>query len=106
MSWLVNLDSNIKILISVISNIVILLGFILGVYKKYKILKKSQLRDIKIDLANKFFIYDKLEEVEDYLVIGFREKCEDYFKLGGDSYIHPMYDKSFKWNIKQTEYLK
>lgn len=73
--------------------------------KKLKVLENTQLLDMKADLSNKFFIYDSLETVEDYLVMSFREKCEKYFELGGDSWIHPMYDKSFKWNIKPTGYL-
>ena len=61
---------------------------------------------MKHELSNKFFVYDALDVVEDYLVMSFREQCEQYFDLGGDSWIHPMYDQSFKWKIKQTKYLK
>lgn len=74
--------------------------------EQFKQIKESQMSDMKADLANKFFIYDTMEQVEDYLVISFREKCERYFAMNGDSYIHPMYDKSFKWKIKPTGYLK
>ena len=94
-----------------------ILGFCLSLLKKYKKqkeeimeefkeLKESQLMDMKNDLSNKFFVYDAMEEVEDYLVMAFREKCERYFKMNGDSWIHPMYDKSFKWKIKVTGYLR
>lgn len=94
-----------------------ILGFCLSLLKKYKNqkeeimkefkeLKDSQLMDMKNDLTNKFYVYDSMEEIEDYLVMGFREKCERYFSLGGDSWIHPMYDKSFQWKIKPTGYLK
>lgn len=68
-------------------------------------LKENQMMDMKNDLSNKFFIYDSMEEVEDYLVMAFREKCERYFEMGGNTWIHPMYDKSFKWKIKHTGYL-
>jgi len=94
-----------------------ILGYCVSVIKSYKKqkseiltefgeLKESQLMDMKNDLSNKFFIYDSMEEIEDYLVYAFREKCERYFHLGGDSWIHPMYDKSFMWKMKQTGYLK
>ena len=73
---------------------------------KFNELKNSQLMDMKSDLSNKFFIYDAMDEVEDYLVEGFRKDCERYFELGGDSWIHPMYDKSFEWDMKYTGYLK
>lgn len=73
--------------------------------KKLKALEETQLLDMRGDLSNKFFVYDSLEEVEDYLVMSFREKCEKYFELGGNNWIHPMYDKSFKWKIKPTGYL-
>lgn len=73
--------------------------------KKLKSLEETQLMDMRNDLSNKFFVYDSLSEVEDYLVMAFREKSEKYFELGGDSWIHPMYDKSFKWKIKPTGYL-
>lgn len=74
--------------------------------EEFKQIKESQMADMKADLANKFFVYDTMEAVEDYLVISFREKCERYFAMGGDSYIHPMYDKSIKWKVKPTGYLK
>ena len=76
------------------------------ILEEFKRLKETQLMDMRNDLSNKFYVYDCLEEVEDYLVMSFREKCEQYFNFGGDSWIHPMYDKSFKWNIKPTGYLK
>lgn len=76
------------------------------ILEEFKKLKKTQLMDMRNDLSNKFFVYDVLEEVEDYLVISFREKCEKYFEMGGNNWIHPMYDKSFQWKIKQTGYLK
>ena len=76
------------------------------ILEEFKKLKATQLMDMRSDLSNKFFVYDALEEVEDYLVISFREKCEKYFEMDGDNWIHPMYDKSFKWKIRQTGYLK
>ena len=76
------------------------------ILEEFKKLKETQLMDMRNDLSNKFFVYDALEEVEDYLVISFREKCEKYFEMGGNNWIHPMYDKSFEWKIKPTGYLK
>lgn len=76
------------------------------ILEQFKKLKENQLMDMRNDLSNKFFVYDAMDEVEDYLVISFREKCEKYFELDGNTWIHPMYDKSFKWKIKQTGYLK
>lgn len=75
------------------------------ILNEFKELKESQLLDMKNDLSNKFFVYDDMEEVEDYLVIAFREKCERYFKMGGNTWIHPMYDKSFQWKMKKTGYI-
>ena len=62
-----------------------ILGYCVSVIKNYKKqkdeimyefaqLKESQMMDMKNDLSNKFFVYDAMEEVEDYLVIAFREK--------------------------------
>lgn len=86
------------------------LGYTMAHLKQYrvklKVLEETQLLDMKNDLSNKFFVYDSLDEVNDYLVMSFREKCEKYFELGGNSWIHPMYDKSFQWKIKPTGYLK
>lgn len=73
--------------------------------KKQEEVEREQLSEIKSELSNKFYIYDAMDQVEDYLVMSFREQCERYFKRGGDSWIHPMYDKSFKWTIKPTGYL-
>lgn len=61
---------------------------------------ESQLEDMRIDLANKYYVYNDMEKVPDYLAIGFWEKCERYFKMGGNTYIHPMYEKSKNdWKI-------
>ena len=76
------------------------------IMEEFKQLKESQLMDMRSDLASKFYVYDSMDEVEDYLVMSFREKAESYFKMNGDSWIHPMYDKSFQWKIKFTGYLK
>lgn len=94
-----------------------ILGYCISVIKNYKKskdeileefkqLKESQLMDMKSDLSGKFFVYDALEEVDDYLVMAFREKCERYFHLGGNTWIRPMYEKSFQWKIKSTGYLQ
>lgn len=74
--------------------------------KKLEKIDQEDLLQMKSELSNKFFVYDAMEEVEDYLVESFRKECERYFDRGGDSWIHPMYDKSFEWDIKPTGYLK
>ena len=76
------------------------------IIKEIKLLKEDQLLEMRNDLSNKFFVYNAMDEVEDYLVMSFREKCERYFGYGGDSWIHPMYDTSFNWKIKPTGYLQ
>lgn len=76
------------------------------ILNEFEQIKESQMLDMKSDISNKFFIYDAMEEVDDYLVISFREKCERYFALGGNTWIHPMYEKSFLWKIKHTGYLE
>lgn len=73
---------------------------------EFKELKESQLMDMRSDISSKFYVYDSMEEVEDYLAISFQEKCERYFHLGGNKYIHSLYEKSFEWKIKPTGYLK
>ncbi len=76
------------------------------IMEEFSQIKESQLMDMRSDISSKFYVYDSLEEVEDYLVISFQEKCERYFKLGGNNYIHALYEKSFKWKVKPTGYLK
>lgn len=94
-----------------------ILGYCVSVIKNYKKqkndimeefaqLKESQLMDMRSDLASKFYVYDSMEEVEDYLVISWQEKVQRYFNLNGNNYIHAMYEKSFRWKIKVTGYLK
>jgi len=73
---------------------------------EFKQIKENELLDMKSDLSNKFYVYDALPEVEDYLVISFQEKCQRYFDLGGNTYIHQLYEKSFEWRVKQTGYLR
>lgn len=93
------------------------LGYCINAVKNYKEqkneimqefaqLKESELMDMRSDISSKFYVYDSMQEVEDYLVISFQEKCERYFKLGGNNYIHQLYEKSKQWKIKPTGYLK
>lgn len=76
------------------------------ILEEFKQIKESQLMDMRSDLSSKFYVYDSMDEVEDYLVISFQEKCERYFALEGNHYIRALYDKSFKWKVKPTGYLK
>ena len=77
-----------------------------NIEKKLEKIDQDDLKQMKSELSNKFFIYDAMEEVEDYLVESFRDECERYFARGGDSWVHPMYDKSFEWDIKPTGYIR
>ena len=119
-----------KQILSIIVNFVVtgLLGYLVATLKDFKKKKKEKddkifteieyikkklekidqedLKQMKADLSNKFFIYDAMDEVEDYLVESFRNDCERYFDRDGDSWVHPMYEKSFEWDIKPTGYLK
>ena len=72
------------------------------VIEDFNQLKKDQLDDMRCDLANKFYAYNSMQEVDDYLYASFVEKCEKYFTRGGDSYIHDLYDRSKNWKIKRT----
>jgi len=74
--------------------------------KRLDRVEKDELDEMRNDLSNKFYVYDAMDQVEDYLVTSFREKCNKYFDKGGDTWIHPMYDKSFQWKVKVTGYLK
>ena len=116
-------------IIKLVVNFVItgLLGYVVASFKNFKKKKKEEkdmmlkeleliknklekidqedLKQMKSDISNKFFVYDAMDEVEDYLVESFRNECERYFERGGDSWVHPMYDKSFDWDIKPTGYI-
>lgn len=105
-----------------------ILGYLVATLKNFKIKKKEKedailkkiesiemklekldqedLLQMKSDLSNKFFVYDAMDEVEDYLVESFRKECERYFDRGGDSWVHNQYEKSFDWEIKPTIYTK
>jgi len=77
-----------------------------NIKKKLEKLDQEDLLQMKSDLSNKFFIFDAMDEIEDYLVESFRNECERYFDRGGDSWIHNQYEKSFDWEIKPTIYTK
>ena len=109
------IDTTLKTIISFV--VTGFLGYVLNQlrnYKKikseilqeFKELKESQLCDMRSDLSSKFYIYDAMDEVEDYLFLSWQEKAQRYFNLGGNAYIHQLYEKSNKWRIKQTGYLK
>ena len=94
-----------------------ILGYCVSVIKNYKKqkneimdefrkLKESQLMDMRSDLASKFYVYDSMDEVEDYLVMSWIEKANRYFEMGGNNYLHQMYEKSKQWRVKPTGYLK
>ncbi len=93
------------------------LGYCISVIKHYKQtkekildefkeLKESQLCDMRSDLSNKFYIYDSMEEVDDYLYLAWMEKLNRYYLLGGNNYLHRLEEKSKNWKIRQTQYLK
>jgi len=76
------------------------------IMEEFKKLKESQLMDMRSDLASKFYVYDSMEEVEDYLVMSWVEKADRYFEMGGNNYLHQMYEKAKQWKVKSTNYLK
>ena len=89
------------------------MGYVLNGLKTYKHhakklleefaqLKQDQLDDMRAALANKFYTYNTMEEVDDYLYVSFVEGCNKYFSRGGDRYIHDLYERSKKWKIKKT----
>lgn len=76
------------------------------ILEEFKELKESQLCDMRSDLSSKFFIYDAMDEVEDYLYLAWTEKLNRYYQLGGNNYLHRLEEKSKSWKIKQTKFLK
>lgn len=89
------------------------LGYCVNIIKNYKKqkndimdefrkIKESQLMDMRSDLSNKFYIYDSMETVDDYLYESFIEKCQHYFELNGNHYIKNLYERALKWKIKYT----
>ena len=84
----------------------VIIGYMITMIKKvlkeFKDLKQDQLDDMRVDLANKFYVYDQMDFVEDYLYKSFNDKCNRYFDRGGDNYIHDLYERSKKWKIKKT----
>ena len=47
--------------------------------ERQKQAEEEQLLQMKSDLTNKFYVYNEMDEVEDYLVMSFRGECERYF---------------------------
>ena len=74
--------------------------------KRLGTVEQDELDNKKADLSNKFYVYNAMDEVDDYLAESYRKECEKYFSRGGDSWIHNQYEKSFEWDIKPTGYLK
>lgn len=72
------------------------------IIKEFEQLKQDQLDNMRISIANKFYTFNAMQEVDDYLYASFVDECSKYFNRGGDGYIHDLYNRSKSWKVKKT----
>lgn len=92
------------------------LGYCVSVIKNYK--KKIQdnkkneniqnmalLTLLQSNLTNTYFVYEKLEEIPDYVLCNWLNLLRIYEQLGGNDYCHTLEKKMQNWRIIKTDIL-
>lgn len=94
-----------------------LLGYCVGVIKKYKEKSKKEKDNesvqnialqtlLKSQLTNIYFVYSELKVIPDYIYENFLDMLKVYESLDGDGFIHTLAHKMEDWEITKTDILK
>lgn len=94
-----------------------ILGYCVSVIKNYKNKLKDkevneQVQNIALltilqsNLTNIYFVYEKMDEIPDYVYKNWLNMLSIYEKLGGNDYIHILAEKMKIWKIVKTDILK
>ena len=93
-----------------------ILGYCVSVIKNYKkklkekeqnekVQNEALLTMIQSNLTNTYFVYNKLEQIPDYMLKNWNNLYDIYQKLGGNDYCHTLKKKMESWEIVHTDIL-
>lgn len=94
-----------------------LLGYCVGVIKKYKEKSKKEkdnenvqnialLYLLQSQLTNTFFVYNEIGEISDYVYRNWLNSFKIYKKLGGNDYVDTLKQKMDAWIVVKTDILE
>lgn len=100
-----------QILKVVINYIVpLILGFLIATLKNYRKkndgLKNGVMTMLQSNLTNTFFYYEPFKKIPDYVYKNFLNELKAYEDLGGNDYIHTIFEHMKSWEITRTDILK
>lgn len=93
------------------------LGYCVSRIKEYKRKLKEKETNEKVQnlalltllqsqLTNTYFIYEKLQQIPDYIYRNWLNSLKIYEQLGGNDYCHTLEKKMQKWKIVKTDILE
>lgn len=94
-----------------------IIGYLIGLIKKYKetlnakseenkIQKDALMAMIQSNLTNTYYVYEKIQQIPDYVYKNWCNMKSCYEKLGGNDYIHVLDEKMKHWDFEKTDILK
>lgn len=100
-----------QILKTIINYVVpLLLGFLIAKVTNYRKkndgLKNGVMTMLQSNLTNTFFYYEPFKKIPDYVYKNFLNELKAYGDLGGNDYIHTIYEHMKTWEITRTDILK
>lgn len=93
------------------------IGYCISTIKKYKARLNEKIEEEKIQkealmimmqnsLTNTYFVYEKLQQIPDYVYKNWQNMKKSYEKLGGNDYIHVLNEKMKSWDFEKTDILR
>lgn len=94
-----------------------LLGFCISKLKEYKnrlknkdeeneLLKEALMTMLQNNLTNTYYVYENMKEIPDYVYKNWVNSLKIYEKLGGNDFVHVLYEKMKTWDFTKTDILK
>lgn len=88
----------------------LILGYLISYIKIFRKREKAQSEALKIllqsNLTNTYFVYEKIEEIPDYVYKNWLNELKAYENLGGNDYVHELAKRIEKFKIVPTDILK
>lgn len=99
-------------IISIVVNFVVtgMLGYVTAMVKNYRkknnAVEKALMTMLQSNLTNTYFVYEKFEEIPDYVYKNWLNELREYETLGGNDYVHVLASRMQDWKITRTNILK
>lgn len=74
--------------------------------KDDKLTKEALKILLQSNLTNQYFVYEQTQEIKDYQLKSWLNQYKVYESLGGNDYMHLLYEHIVNMKIKKTDILK